>query len=156
MTRPTVVRKTKYAPIACGTKKTPERMDLFLSRLAEGDTVGVAADRCDVGYNTVYVWRKEDPVFAEAWDAAVEKGIDKFEQEVRRRAFEGVEKPVFQGGLEVGRIREFSDTLAVLTMKGRRKHVYAERIEQTGPNGGPVQHEMEVTFVLAENGKRKE
>lgn len=156
MTRPNVVRRTKYAPVACGTKKTPERMQLFLDRLAEGDTIGVAADRCDLGYGTVYDWRKLDPAFAAAWDAAVEKGIDKFEQEVRRRAFEGVEKPVFQGGLEVGRIREFSDTLAVLTMKGRRKQVYSERTEISGPGGGPVQHEMEVTFVRAINGKREE
>lgn len=148
--------KKQRMPVQYGTKKTPERMQLFLDRLEAGDTIGVASDAADVSYVSVYEWRKTDSVFAEAWEAAVEKGIDKFEQEVRRRAFEGVEKPVFQGGLEVGRVREFSDTLAVLTMKGRRKKVYADRVEQTGPEGGPVQHEIEVTFVKAKNGKPAE
>lgn len=155
MARSAVSRKQRM-PVQYGTKKTPERMQLFLDRLKEGDTIGVASDAADISYVTVYAWRKEDSVFAEMWDAAVEKGIDKFEQEVRRRAFEGVEKPVFQGGLEVGRIREFSDTLAVLTMKGRRKHIYSERTEVTGAGGGPVQHEIEVTFVKASDGKRSE
>lgn len=149
-------RPKQKLPVQCGTKKTPERMQLFLSCLESGDTIGVACDRADVGYTSVYLWRKEDSAFAEAWEVAVEKGIDKFEQEVRRRAFEGVEKPVFQGGLEVGRIREFSDTLAVLTMKGRRKHIYSERTEVTGAGGGPMQHEIEVTFVRAKDGKRAE
>lgn len=36
-------------------------------------------------------------------------------------------------------IRKHSDQLLSLILKGRRKSVYAERIEQTGPGGGPIE-----------------
>lgn len=153
---PSPSRKQRM-PVQYGVKKTPERMQIFIDRLAEGDTIGVAADKADIGYTTVYDWKDQDPIFAQLWDRALERGIDKFEQEARRRAFEGNKKPVFnKDGLRVDETLEFSDRLAEFMLKGRRKHVFAERVEQTGAGGGPVQHEIEVTFVRAKDGKRAE
>ncbi len=42
-------------------------------------------------------------------------------------------------------VRKHSDPLLALILKGRRKNLYAERIEQTGANGGPVRG----TIVIA-------
>ncbi len=36
-------------------------------------------------------------------------------------------------------VRKHSDTMLALVLKGRRKKVYADRTELTGPEGGPVQ-----------------
>jgi hypothetical protein len=70
---------------------------------------------------------------------------DKLESEARRRAIEGVEEPVYQGGQLVGTRMVYSDSLLALLLKGRRKKVFAERVETTGADGGPVQ--ASVTIV---------
>jgi hypothetical protein len=36
-------------------------------------------------------------------------------------------------------VRKHSDAILALVLKGRRKKVYADRTELTGPEGGPVQ-----------------
>jgi len=74
----------------------------------------------------MYGWRKEDPVFAGAWDDAIEAGTDKLEDEARRRALNG------------------SDPLLMFMLKARRPAKYRERSvhEHTGPAGGPVQVEV--------------
>lgn len=141
-------------PVRGGTKNTPERRQLFLEQLALGKSPAYACKAADIGYTTAWEWRRDDPKFAAQWTEAVEHGVDLLEDECRRRAYEGCNKPVFQGGIEVGQVREYSDTLMVLMMKGRRKHVYSERTEHTGVDGGPVRHEMEVTFVKAKDTKK--
>ena len=49
------------------------------------------------------------------------------EDELHRRAVDGYEKPVFQGGYEVGRIRQFSDSLLALLLKANKPDKYADR-----------------------------
>lgn len=142
------------SPLPYGVKNSPERRKLFLDQLALGKSPAYACRAADIGYSTAHDWRKNDAEFAAQWALAVEEGVDLLEDEARRRAYEGCEKPVFQGGIEVGRIREYSDTLMTVLLKGRRKQVFADRVEQTGPDGGPVRHEMEVTFVDAKGGKK--
>lgn len=57
------------------------------------------------------------------------------EQEAFRRAVEGTEKPVFgsmgfrMGSGEIGRVREYSDTLLIFLLKGARPEKYRERTE---------------------------
>jgi len=70
----------------------------------------------------MYLWRREDPDFAEAWDEALEEGTDLLEDEARRRAMAG------------------SDHLLMFILKSRRPAQYRERSvhEHTGPAGGPV------------------
>lgn len=86
---------------------------------------------------------KRDPEFAEQVCQAVEAGTDVLEDEARRRAFEGVEKPVYQGGKLVGTVREYSDTLLIFLLNGRRPEKFRplSRVEVTGARGGPVEIE---------------
>lgn len=121
----------------------------FLKMLAKGHSPTKACEASGIGYSTVYRLKKEYPEFDEAWREASEQGIDRLEDEARRRAVDGCPRPVYQGGVQVGEIREYSDSLMSLLLKGRRKHVFSERVEQTGVDGGPVKHEMEITFVKA-------
>lgn len=48
------------------------------------------------------------------------------EDEAHRRAFEGVDKPVFYQGDECGTIREYSDTLAIFLLKAHNPEKYRE------------------------------
>ena len=54
--------------------------------------------------------------------------VDAFQEEAHRRAVQGIEKPVYQGGRLVGTVREYSDTLLIFLLKGLRPERYKERV----------------------------
>lgn len=112
--------------------------EAFLASLREVPVVARACEAVGIDRSTAYRNRSADKEFAEAWDDAVEAGIDKAEQEAFRRAVEGTEKGVWHQGVLVGSERVYSDSLLALVLKGRRKQVYADRTELTGADGGPV------------------
>jgi hypothetical protein len=116
--------------------------DAFLAHLAECGILTDAAAAAGVDRSTVFRRRQVDEEFDAAVCDAMEAAADKLEAEARRRALEGVEEPVYQGGLLVGTKRVYSDTLMALLLKGRRKKVFAERTELTGADGGPVKAQV--------------
>ncbi len=116
--------------------------DAFLAHLAECGVLTDAAAAAGVDRSSVFRRRQDDEEFDAAVRDAMEAAADKLEREARRRALEGVEEPVYQGGQLVGTKRVYSDPLLALLLKGRRKQVFADRVEQTGPNGGPVQSQV--------------
>ena len=70
----------------------------------------------------MYSCRAGDRAFASAWDVSLEIGLDALEDEAIRRAREGVEEPVFQGGLRCGSVRKYSDLLLIFLLKSRRPY----------------------------------
>lgn len=70
----------------------------FLDNLRETANVTVAARAAGVSSGTVYKHKREDVLFAERWDEAMQEAIDMLEHEAHRRAFEGTEEPVFHQG----------------------------------------------------------
>lgn len=122
--------------------RTPEKEREFLDALiASGGNVTEACRVCGIGRRTVYDWRSEDEVFEAAFKQACEYGTDVMEDEVTRRAFQGTEKPVFYLGNECGRIREYSDTLAIFMLKARRPEKFKDRSSVDTTLNGVVQIE---------------
>lgn len=121
--------------------KTQHKKNAFLAAYAELGTITHAAERVNVERRTVYRWRDKDPTFAAALETASEVAAERLEQEARRRAVEGVEKPVYQGGKLVGSVREYSDTLLIFLLKGAMPDKYRDRVssEISGHGGGPLQ-----------------
>lgn len=107
-------------------KLTPEKLTAFCAALAETCNVGRACAAVGISRYTAYKWRKDMPDFAEAWDDAMRAGLLALEDEAHRRAFEGVDKPVFYKGDEIGSIREYSDTLAIFLLKAHDPEKYRE------------------------------
>lgn len=103
--------------------------ETFLEALAKRGNITESAAAAGVARRTVYQWRDADPEFASAWDDALEQAADAMEAELWRRAVEGVEKPIYQQGMQVGTVREYSDTLLIFRLKGARPEVYRERID---------------------------
>jgi Bacteriophage Sf6, terminase small subunit-like len=110
------------------TKNTPEKRALFLGALTEGVSVTAACDRAVITRRTVYDWRDADPEFAKAWDEAIEAGTDRLEDEAVRRAYEGIDDPVFYQGVKCGVVRKYSDTLLIFMLKARRPEKFKDRV----------------------------
>ncbi len=119
------------------TSRTPKKRADFLEALSECGNIKKSAKKTKISRDTVYRWRREDEEFAKAWDEALELGIDALEDEAMRRAVDGYLKPVFHGGKKVGSVREYSDTLLIFLLKGRRPERYAER-RNVKWNGAPA------------------
>ncbi len=116
----------------------------MLAAYAEVGTVVRAAEIAGIDRSTHYAWMGSDPAYAEAFAAAGEQAVERLEQEARRRAVEGTEKPVYQGGKLVGTIREYSDTLLIFLLKGALPEKYRERVS------ADVRGELDVTNRFAE------
>ena len=112
---------------------------LFLSTLGQSANVSLACEVAHIDRSTAYKERSRNPVFRDEWDGAMDDAIDALEAEAWRRAKDGVEKPVFQGGKQVGAIREYSDTLMVTLLKAHRPEKYRENFKvettSTASNG---------------------
>lgn len=105
----------------------------FLEQLIAGSSILKACEKLKLPRQSVYDWKRADPEFAAAWEQAYEHGTDLLEHEAQRRAVEGVEKPVTVAGQrEI--VREFSDTLLIFLLKGRRPSRFRDNhtVEHTG------------------------
>lgn len=87
-----------------------------------------------------------DPEFARGESEAMGVAKDMIEDEIKRRAIEGVEEPVYQGGKLVGHVRHYSDTLLLRL---------AERYE-TGSWRSKVQVEQTTDLSNPTRAHRKE
>ena len=121
-----------------GTKITAKKKREFLAVLLERGNVSAAARAVAVSKSTLYEHRKADPQFAAAWDDVKEEFLDGLEEEAARRAKEGVEEPVYQGGKLVGHVVKRSDVLLMFLLKGGRPEKFRERHEFTGAEGSPL------------------
>lgn len=117
------------------TEKTVTRArEKFLAALSAGHTITKSAEIAGFSRACFYVWRDEDESFATVWDSALEEGVDRLEEEARRRAVDGVDKPVVAMGKiarnddgSVLMIREYSDSLLALMLKAKKPAEYRDR-----------------------------
>ena len=94
--------------------------EMFIKELAQWPNISRACRIVGVSRQTAYRHREEFRQFAEMWQDALEYGLDMWEEEVARRAFEGVDKPVIYQGKITDTYKEYSDTLAITMLKAHR------------------------------------
>ena len=92
-----------------------------------------AAAKAEVSRMELYRIRKEEPEFAAAWEEALQIGAEALEDAARERAM-GTDRPVFFNGVEVGKTKDYSDTLMIFLLKGAKPDTYKDRVlqEQSG------------------------
>lgn len=59
---------------------------------------------------------------------ALDVGAGALEDEAVRRAYVGVEEPLFYQGKQCGTVRKYSDTLLIFLLKGAKPAKYRERV----------------------------
>lgn len=132
------------------TKLTVKKMDAFIVLLDNnGGIVTDAAANLNLSRTCLYEKRTADAEFKERWDEAVEHGIDKLEDEAKRRALDGTEEPVYYQGEVVGYVMKKSDYLMAFLLKGHRAKYRKETHEITGADGKPLSSNVHV--YLPEN-----
>lgn len=124
----------------------------FLEALRTVPVIRQACEAAGVERTTAWRARQADEAFAEAWDHAIEEGIDRAEQEAFRRAVQGWDQGVWHQGVLVGTERRYSDAMLSLVLKGRRKSVYADRTELTGAGGGAMHGQVMIVTGVPEPG----
>jgi hypothetical protein len=145
------------------TIRTPEKAIAFCAVLAETGIVMRALEGAGISRNAAYSWRRDDPEFAAAWERALEIGITALEDEVHRRAFEGVLEPIYHQGEQCGEVRKHSDVLSMFLLKAHRPAKYRDnaRMELTGADGGAVEitdtdRAAKIAAILAAAQMRKD
>lgn len=131
-------------------KKDPD-WHKFLVTLASTGVVLTACRMTKIPRRTAYDRRDADPEFARLWNEAIELSTESLEEEALRRARDGTEKPVYQQGVLVGKIREYSDTLLIFLLKARKPAVYKDaKLVVAGDPGNPVKHEHSGSVAITD------
>ena len=117
-------------PVNPVTEFTSERKEKFLEVLSETCNVSRSAEAIGVSRQTIYQHVDKDPDFATAFEKARMLGAYSLEDEMVRRGKEGILKPIFYKGQEVGQVKEYSDTLLIVLAKGALPDKYKDRVEQ--------------------------
>jgi hypothetical protein len=103
-----------------GNFRTEKWKQIFIEEVARSGSVLLSSRKAGVCRATVYEARKVDPAFADQWDDAIDEAVDLLEAVARGRAVNGTDKPVYQGGVQVGTIRQYSDALLIFLLKAHR------------------------------------
>lgn len=83
----------------------------FLRALRQGATIKEACAEVGLSTTSAYRAKQRMPEFSAAWDLAIAMTAPQLERAVWKRAVEGWEEPVFQGGKQVGVRWRFAEGL---------------------------------------------
>jgi hypothetical protein len=122
----------------------------FLKALARCGTVSHASRIAGVSNRHAHRQREKDPRFAQAWIEAERRFTDRAERELFRRAIDGVEEPIYQGGKLVGTKLVYSDSLLLAVVKARKPDLYRERSTVEHALAGPVVDAQRQRAILAD------
>lgn len=154
-------RTPKRAPARKRTK--PDWGPAFLAALSLTANIHAACVHAKISRSVVYERRDSDDAFAQAMREALDDATDDLELEARRRAHDGVRKPVIYKGELMGRwvgptgeavadgkvegakfipltVLEYSDSLLMFLLKAHRPAVYRDSVKVThaGDAANPV------------------
>lgn len=117
-------------------------LDLFIEMLAKTGVPNRACEQAGVSRAAVYAHKKKDEIFAARWADAKIQAVEALEEEARRRAYEGIDKPYYYKGKVVGVMKERSDRLLEFLLAGQAPHKYGkgqtQKMELTGAEGKPL------------------
>ncbi len=129
-------------------KALNKRQKAFLAAYAQCGNITGAAEAANLNRSSHYDWMRDNVTYCMAFAQAEEEAADRLEHEARRRAIEGIEEPVYQGGKLVGTVKKYSDTLLMFLAKGARPQKFKDRHEHTGANNGPIKTELGINLSL--------
>jgi hypothetical protein len=111
---------------------TAQRQVRFIEALAATKCVDEACRRVGMSDTSAYELRNRScgAAFARAWDIALECQLDRVEQSAVERSINGVARPIFYKGEQVGEYRHHDERLTMFLLRSRRPARYGKWIEQ--------------------------
>lgn len=137
------------------TKFKPEYIGQAEKLCKLGATDEDLADFFGVSIRTIANWKSEHPEFLQALKAGKDEADDRVERSLYQRAvgYSHDAAKIFQNGGEpvIVPYREHfapDTTAAIFWLKNRRPTEWRDRHvqEHTGPDGGPIQHKVTLSF----------
>jgi len=116
---------------------SPAKVNRFLAHMAKTGRLHQSADAANISVQQIRTWRKDLPDFEERYVSAELAYCETIESEIERRGKDGWDEPVFQGGVEVGKKRRYSDALLLAHAKSRMSK-YRDKIEAEVKHSGQV------------------
>jgi hypothetical protein len=125
-----------------------ERQRAFVAHLAATGIVTQAARHIGASMEALYKLRHRPGAeeFAAAWDAAVDRGVQRLEDCALARAIQGEERLVVSAGQVLGTERRHNEALVMFFLRNRRPERYGDAI---GP-GHPLYEKLKAQ-ILAED-----
>lgn len=105
----------------------------------------------NLNQRSLYYALEHDTEFNSAFERVRDLSINKAEDELIRRAVEGVDKGVWFQGEQVGTERIYSDGLLSKLLAANRRKWRTNGLEITGADGGPIQ--AKISIELPDNGR---
>ena len=97
-----------------------ERSVVFLEHLARTGSVTIACERAGIVRSAVYARRDRSRPFREAWNRALDLGVERLHDRAMERAMEGEERPVIKDGEQVATVRRFDNRLLLAMLRAHR------------------------------------
>jgi hypothetical protein len=121
--------------------------------LAAFSVIGIVNEACKasgINRSTHSIWLA-DPEYRKAFEYCKIAARETVEAEVRRRAVDGWDDPVFFKGIKVGTIRRYSDTLAQFYLKGLDPERFGDRLKHdvTAKQGDSTPLDISIAEVLS-------
>lgn len=102
-------------------EKTPKciaQQNAFLEYYAKCGNIKMTSRRLKLDKKYHYYWLRNDPEYYEKFQQVRQIAIGDMEDEAHRRAMEGFTIPIYQKGMKVGEMTQFSDNLLMFLLKG--------------------------------------
>ena len=124
-----------FTPVQASTRHdgwTARKQVEFVEALAETACVEQACRRVGMSASSAYRLRRRPCGFAfrQAWDSALDYAIHRLEQAALSRALNGVPRPVFYKGEQVGEWRHHDERLAMFLLRSRRPGRYGKWVDR--------------------------
>jgi hypothetical protein len=105
---------------------TPEKQSAFIEALAESACVDEACRRVGMSTQSAYALRRrvDAQSFRIAWDTALDYGVRRLSDVALSRALNGVSRPVFYRGEQIGERRYFDERLTMFLLRYRDPRRY--------------------------------
>jgi hypothetical protein len=116
---PAKTARAKAKPVRWSAR----RETIFLQTLAQTAKVAAAIRASKLSESNVYRHRQRSEAFRAKWAAALAEGFERLETMMLDRALNGVEKPIWYGGKQVGTMTEYSDRTALALLAQHRGSV---------------------------------
>ena len=107
---------------------TEQRQRAFIEALADTGSVEAACRAVNMSQPGAYELRRQPGAesFRQAWEAALQLGVQRIEDVAMERALNGVEVPVYSYGKLVGSRRTYNDRLLMFMLRNRAPERFTE------------------------------